>query len=104
MLETVMSVTKWADETFGPATELVQVERAIKEMREMVWLIDEYQATQTPIDWGKVAEEAADVVICLYRVIGHCDPDAIEKKMAINRARKWNVAKDGTAQHIEEGT
>jgi hypothetical protein len=95
--ETVQSVTEWADNTFGPATIFTQFERAKQEMGEL-----EKHFSRTASLWGdEVAEEASDVVICLYRIIGTLDPQAIEKKMAINRRRTWNVAGDGTAQHIE---
>ncbi|MNY00493.1 hypothetical protein D3C86_1329890 [compost metagenome] len=29
--------------------------------------------------------------------------EAIDRKMAINRSRKWVTAGDGTGQHVEEG-
>lgn len=95
--ETVQSVTEWANETFGPATIQRQVERARQEFLELE------QIMSVPCHPNKLAEEAADVVICLYRVIGTLDPEAINKKMAKNRARKWNVGPDGCGQHITEG-
>lgn len=95
--ETVQSVTEWANETFGPATIQRQVERAKEEFSELE------QIMSVPCHPNKLAEEAADVVICLYRVIGTLDPEAINKKMAKNRARKWNVGPDGCGQHITEG-
>lgn len=94
--ETIDSVTDWADTTFGQATIRVQVERAKKEWGE---LLDALEAG----NMGKVAIEAADVCICLYRVIGTLKPSAIDDKMKINRARKWVVDSNGTAQHIKEG-
>lgn len=90
-METVESVAKWADETFGPATTMVMVNRACQEMQEM-------QRGSVLRDPVKLVEEAADIVICLYRLIYHLDPQAIEKKMAVNRARQWDV-KDGVGQH-----
>lgn len=95
--ETVESVTRWADESFGPASIEVQFRRAKQEMLEL-----EIAIGRGSFHDRTVAAEAADVVICLYRIIGRLDPGAIEKKMAINRARKWTVAGDGTAQHIRE--
>ena len=94
--ETVESVTSWANETFGKATILAQVERARKEFDELEALM------QTHCGGDHLAEEAADVVICLYRVIGTLDPEAINKKMAKNRARKWKVDGQGCAQHVGE--
>lgn len=94
--ETVQSVTNWANETFGPATIQRQVERAKEEFFELE------QIMIRPCHPDKLAEEAADVCICLYRVIGTLDPEAINKKMAKNRARQWNVGPDGCAYHVKE--
>mgnify|MGYP000367214154 CR=1 FL=1 len=94
--ETVQSVTEWANETFGPATIQRQVERAREEFSELEHIIS------VPCHPDKLAEEAADVCICLYRVIGTLDPEAINKKMKKNRARKWLVDGNGTAQHVGE--
>lgn len=92
--ETIASVTAWANETFGQATIWTQIQRAKKEFTELL--------AGNLSDTDAVAEEAADVCICLYRVIGTLDPEAINKKMAINRARKWNVDGQGCAQHVGE--
>lgn len=94
--ETIATVTAWANETFGEATVLAQIMRAEKEWLELKSLL----GNGTSLD--KLAEEAADVCICLYRVIGTLDPEAINKKMAKNRARKWNVDGQGCAQHVGE--
>jgi len=91
--ETIASVTTWANETFGPATIEVQIDRAWKEFRELLQL--------RGLDTDKIAEEAADVCICLFRVIGTLDQEAVNKKMAKNRARKWQVDGQGCAQHVE---
>lgn len=96
--ESVQSVTTWANTTFGQAEIGVQIQRAAQEFDELF---------DTPLRDSdesriKLAEEAADVCICLYRVIGTLDPEAINKKMAINRARQWNVDANGTAQHVGE--
>lgn len=95
--ETVNSVTEWAENTFGMATLERQFERAYEEMRELDKVIYSQRGS-----YEKIAEEAADVVICLYRIIGLLHPDAIEEKMAINRARKWNVDQQGCGQHKKE--
>jgi DNA repair exonuclease SbcCD ATPase subunit len=92
--ETIASVTAWADETFGLATIDRQILRAEMEFQELLHI------SQT--NTGKIAEEAADVVICLYRMIGTLDPEAINKKMAKNRAYKWKVDGQGCAQHVGE--
>ena len=95
--ETIQSVTQWANETFGPATIQRQTNRAIEEMEEL-------RLAAASGDLAKLVEEAADVVICFYRVIGILDPEAINKKMAVNRARQWKVGGDGCAYHIAEAS
>lgn len=92
--ETVQSVTDWANTTFGEATIYAQISRASKEFGELM---------DAPLsDPGKIAEEAADVCICLFRVIGTLNPQAINLKMAKNRARKWELDGNGCAQHVKE--
>jgi len=93
--ETVQTVTTWANETFGQATILAMIKRSRDEFNELLDLI----GGCTP---DKIAEEAADVCICLYRVIGTLDPEAINKKMKKNRARQWKVDGQGCAQHVGE--
>jgi len=90
--ETVESVTEWANETFGEATIEAQLKRAEKEIRELL------DAT----DPAKIAEEAADVCICLFRIIGTLNPEAINLKMEQNRARTWKLDGNGCAQHVKE--
>ena len=98
MSETVEEVTRWANVTFGPATILRQFSRAMEEMREL----HELMMLSPEAGKMKVAEEAADVVICLYRIIGMTNPSAIDEKMAINRARTWKVDGEGCAYHEKE--
>ena len=92
--ETMESVTEWAESTFGPANEVKMLKRAEAEFDELV------TAFYSGEHLEKIAFEAADVVICLYRLICRINPDAIDQKMAINRARKW-VVKDGVGQHVK---
>lgn len=94
MKETVQSVTTWADETFKGATIRRQIERAREEFIELEKALDAG-------DMAKVAIEAADVCICLYRTIGTINPTAIDDKMAVNRARQWNVGPDGCGYHVK---
>lgn len=95
--ETMHSVQEWADKTFGPATMFVQVQRAQQEMHELMVAAMNNESPE------KIAFEAADVVIVLYRLIAQLNPEAINRKMAINRARKWHVGADGVGQHIKQG-
>jgi hypothetical protein len=95
--ETMRSVQEWADQTFGPASVGTQIHRASKEMEELLWALTHNEPEE------KIAFEAADVVIVLYRLIAQLNPEAINQKMAINRARQWHVGKDGVGQHIKQG-
>jgi len=85
-LETIASMIQWGDETFGPCTADKAISRAGEEWQEMI-----EPGADVPI-------EAADVIICLMRIPGIAD--AIQRKMTINRARKWRLMGDGTGYHI----
>lgn len=94
--ETWASIAAWCEQTFGPCAPVRVAKRASEEMRE---LIDE---TADASDWtDKAREEAADVAICLSRVPGLWE--AVERKMAINRAREWRLMGDGTGYHVRPG-
>ena len=85
-VETIASMIQWGDETFGPCTADKAISRAWEEWQEML-----ERGADVPI-------EAADVIICLLRIPGIAD--AIQRKMTINRARKWRLMGDGTGYHI----
>jgi hypothetical protein len=54
-------------------------------------------------DPDKVPAEAADVLIVLYGLAGMRGFDLhaeVDRKMAINRARRWRANGDGTGYHI----
>lgn len=93
------SVTAWGEETFGPATgPAVLVARAQQEMEELL------EAVQAG-DHAGAALETADVFILLYRVATLCGFDvheAVTRKMAINRGRRWARKGDGTGSHIRD--
>ena len=88
------TICVWADLTFGPSTVEASLRRCLVEVREFA---------AAPL--GALPAEAADVLITLYRV-AHCagfDLQAeVDRKMSINRARKWRSNGDGTGQHIKE--
>ena len=100
MKETIESISQWAEETFGPATLEAQFTRAMDEIEELSYLHYCLEHGETP-NWEKIVNEAADVCITLDRLIHSIDPEAIDKKMAINRARKWKVS-NGVGQHVRE--
>lgn len=87
--ETIQSMIAWGDETFGPCAPERAVSRAAEEWREM--------EGETPGS-EQHAIEAADVIICLLRIPGIAE--ALNAKMAKNRARTWNVMGDGTGYHV----
>ena len=106
MDETIESVSKWADETFGPSTPEATLSRSLDEIRELSHLVHPLTMVlknQTEFDHPKLVEEAADVCITLYRYIYLVEKEAINKKMVVNRLRKWKLNGDGTDQHIKEG-
>ncbi len=99
MKETQASIVKWADETFGPiADEETAAKRMFDEVFEME---DDYFEDQ----YDKVAKEFIDVFVTGVRFLamkGIDFQEALDAKMAINRARKWRSNGDGTGQHIKE--
>lgn len=87
--ETWASINQWCDDTFGTATIPQIIERAKEEFAEL------------ETEGADHAIEAADVVICLCRIPGFAE--ALQRKMRINRARKWRLVGNGTGYHIPEG-
>lgn len=90
MNETIESINQWADETFGPCTLDAARRRVKDEMLEL------YSAVTNQA----ILEEAADVWITLARIPGL--QEEVNRKMVINRGRKWRLNGDGTGYHIKE--
>lgn len=94
--ESQRSINDWATTTFGDNLDyFAAYYRAIEEMIE-------FKRVRDP---QEMIEEAADIVITLYRLasIAQYDlHDQIDRKMAINRARRWIAHGDGTGHHIKE--
>jgi len=88
--ETFETVRAWCDETFGPATPHSIIDRAWEEWQEMLDARDDVSRTI----------EAVDVVIILCRMPGFAE--AFQRKMAVNRARKWRLTGNGTGYHITQ--
>ena len=84
--ETWESIAAWQRETFGPVELARQAQRAAEEMDEL--LADPHDV-----------EEAADVCIVLAGYPGI--REAINRKMAKNRSRKWRLNGDGTGYHVK---
>ena len=95
--ETSNSIRVWGDETFGKVSDLsALVARARGELDELD------QAIRTN-DKAEIGREAADVVILLHRLVALAGMDLtaeVDAKMAVNRARKWKAAGDGTGGHV----
>lgn len=115
MTETQHTIAAWADATFGPVSSLTSIaERAMVELRELVEkcrALDEAIAGDGEFagngeyDPRHATEEAADVVIVLSRLFVELGVDmhaAIDRKMAINRARRWTLDGNGHGHHVED--
>jgi NTP pyrophosphatase (non-canonical NTP hydrolase) len=122
--ETQESVHRWINETF-PGTDPDSPRKSIRVLEEMVELCMASGAAVSEIDAAvrkstsshrgpistnlrspdpdKIAAEAADVLIVLYGVAGMRGFDLhaeVDRKMAVNRARRWKANGDGTGYHI----
>jgi hypothetical protein len=101
MVETQTTINEWITATFGETGSNVSVAgRANQEMAELIQclVIDDNDPS--------AVVEAADIVIILYRLahrFGRDLHEEINRKMAINRARKWNVA-NGHGYHVKEAS
>lgn len=95
--ETSKSIRAWGDETFGKVSNLsALVARARGEL-------DELDLAIRADDAAEIGREAADVVILLHRLVALAGMDLtaeVDAKMAVNRARKWKAAGDGTGGHV----
>lgn len=127
MEETQQTVGEWIDQTFlGNDPEAPRMAlRALEEMAELCIasganVDDMMKAVMTVYnkahncpksgliskpEFDKIPYEAADVLILLYKVAHMRRFDlheAVDKKMEINRSRKWASRGDGTGYHIKE--
>lgn len=97
--ETQYTIGKWALDTFGePASNLRIAIRANEEMAE---LLRELSLNEDSV---KAASEVADIFIVLYQVANRMDFDVhaeIDRKMQVNRARKWELDGSGHGRHIK---
>lgn len=100
-VETQARVAAWADQTFGPAQSLARIAaRANEEMAELLRI-----TTATPVHHQAVLDEAADVVIVLYRLARDAGGDlleAVDRKMAVNRGRAWKLDSTGHGYHVRD--
>ena len=100
MTESQASISVWATETFGDASSNARVAaRANEEMAELLLHLTADDRSPAAI------EEAADIVIILYRLADRMGKDLlaeVDRKMAINRKREWNVTSCGHGYHKRE--
>lgn len=120
MKETIKTIIEWHEQTFPDATLEGQIDKFQQELKEFAATLLEPDA-----DYNHQLEELADmyIVACgiarfsieralscftvvntfkdLYGLCSFELKEAVDKKMAINRKRKWGIGK-GNYQHIEE--
>ena len=119
MAESIKSIIDWHEQTFPDATLDGQMDKFQQELKE-------FAATLEPdADYNHLLEELADmyIVACgvarfsieralscftvvnafkdLYRLCSFELEEMVDKKMAINRQRKWSIGK-GNYQHVGE--
>lgn len=88
----IEEIFQWQQETFSDGT----MEGRIAHFREEVeeWLQDPNNG-----------EEAADVFMLFVAIFKNCDVDLfteLERKLGINKQRKWSKASGGYSKHKEE--
>ena len=95
--ETSKSIRDWGDETFGKVSNLSALVACARGE------LDELDHAIWTNDTAEIGREAADVVILLHRLVALAGMDLaaeVDAKMAVNRARKWKAAGDGTGGHV----
>jgi NTP pyrophosphatase (non-canonical NTP hydrolase) len=98
MRETSRTIANWGEDTFGPALPEALVARAATELAELA-------ESLASADADAITSEAADVAILLHRLAhlhGWDLTEAVDAKMARNRARIWERSGDGTGRHLTE--
>lgn len=101
------TIEDWRAATFGgtPTPERA-AERAWEEMAEFALSCDISIMANADrvVTNSETIREAANVVIALYAFAEAAGEDLdaeVARKMAINRARKWESAGDGTGYHVD---
>ena len=96
-VETSKTICDWGDATFGKVSDLTAlISRARGEL-------DELEEAVRAGDLAEAGREAADVAILLHRLVALAGmelSDEVDAKMAVNRAREWKAAGDGTGGHV----
>ena len=104
-VESQRSIADWADFTFGPCSKRIHaVRRARQEMNEFIALHTD-MIDELPVSDRQLVDEAADVVITLFRLAHVLKADLmsrVDTKMVINRQRRWQSDGTGHGQHIKD--
>lgn len=100
-VETQITVGNWGHATFGEATPKELGKLAADEMKELLAALEADPKAQ----FYATHEEAADVAVFLLRIAavgGFNLLAAVDRKMAINRKRKWEKQDDGSWKKVKE--
>lgn len=92
------SITEWSDQTFGDKSPLQIATRMNNEVAELLTGL-----ANKPDAIEHHAGECADVLIMLLQVAEKLGVDIeaeLDRKMHVNRNRKWAVNAAGKAQHV----
>lgn len=128
IMETQSTVGQWAVNQFGKPTPLAVLRRMCDEVLEGMELcvieneptrtmfkafrmglehLDKYAHTDVAQRQlaPRIAEELADATIVGYHasaILGVMLYEEVDKKMVVNRRRRWKSNSDGTGQHVDE--
>ena len=97
--EDQQSIALWAEQTFGKPTQLRAATRMNEEVAELL-----AKLSNPSVSNAAIVEEVADIQIVLYVLATrlHMDVQAeVERKMKVNRERKWALDGSGCGQHVE---
>lgn len=125
MNETQSSIGEWMNQTF-PGVDPESPRKSLRALEEMIELCLASGASSGDImdsvfrslpsypipgsrilEPSKIPAEAADVLIVLYGLAamrGFDIHEEVDRKMKINRSRKWKANGDGTGYHVKEAS
>jgi NTP pyrophosphatase (non-canonical NTP hydrolase) len=98
-------VVQWQRSVFGETNPPAAFARAAVEFDELRDKVAAFKAGDMSVGYAQMSEEAADVCIVLAAFAASFGIDlaeAIEAKMARNRARRWVVTGEGCGQHVPD--
>ena len=95
-------VWDWAKVMFGNPSPLALSVRGNKEMAELISTL-----INKPGEKEEIIEECADVAFFLLQICeinGGDLMEAVAKKLEVNKKRSWEIASDGSFQHVGKKT